>query len=157
MNCLQAYMDVDGADGRPRRSRALPSLTPAAPPPRGHQLHAGRHQGDLRHDHGAHEGREAGVEKRQADLLAERYDLANRAATGVTMSRGKPVQEGVRVKLPAGMTWDELAGMTPDEIRDARPVPARASCRCRIPTTPKAACSSRSSTSTRSRSRRGAT
>ena len=47
--------------------------------------------------------------KRQVDLLAERYDLANRAATGVTMSRGKAVQEGVRVKLPAGMTWEQLA------------------------------------------------
>ena len=40
--------------------------------------------------------------KRQQDLLAERYDLADRPAKGVTMSRGKPVQEGVRVKLPAG-------------------------------------------------------
>ena len=40
------------------------------------------------------------VMKRQMDLLSERYDLANRPASGVTMSRGKPVQEGVRVKLP---------------------------------------------------------
>ena len=38
--------------------------------------------------------------KRQQALLAERYDLANRPAPGVTMSRGKPVQDGVRVKLP---------------------------------------------------------
>jgi cytochrome c peroxidase len=58
------------------------------------------------------------IQKRQADLLAERYDLANRAATGVTMSRGKPVQEGVRAKLAAGTTWDQLAGMGPTEIRD---------------------------------------
>jgi len=28
------------------------------------------------------------IQKRQADLLAERYDLANRAAAGATMSRG---------------------------------------------------------------------
>ncbi len=40
--------------------------------------------------------------KRQADLLAERYDLGNRPASGVTMSRGKPIQEGVRARLPAG-------------------------------------------------------
>src|SRR5215217_3885471 len=53
------------------------------------------------------------VQKRQADLLAERYDLANRAAPGVTMSRNKPVQEGVRVKLPTGTGWDQLAGLTP--------------------------------------------
>ena len=45
-----------------------------------------------------------GVMKRQMDLLNERYDLSNRPATGVTMSRGKPVQDGVRAKLPAGMT-----------------------------------------------------
>jgi cytochrome c peroxidase len=58
------------------------------------------------------------IQKRQADLLAERYDLANRAATGVTMSRGKAVQEGVRVKLAAGTTWEQLAGMTPADIRE---------------------------------------
>ena len=58
------------------------------------------------------------IEKRQADLLGERYDLANRPAQGVTMSRGKPVQEGVRAKLPAGLTWERLAAMSPDEIRD---------------------------------------
>src|SRR5450759_5128554 len=43
--------------------------------------------------------------KRQQDLLAARYDLADRPARGTAMSRGKPVQDGVRVKLPAGMTW----------------------------------------------------
>ena len=58
------------------------------------------------------------IENRQADLLADRYDLSNRAAPGVTMSRGKPVQEGVRAKLPAGTSWDQLAGMSPTEIRD---------------------------------------
>jgi cytochrome c peroxidase len=56
--------------------------------------------------------------RRQQDLLAERYDLSNRPAAGVTMSRGKPVQEGVRVKLPAGMTWEKLAAMTPGEIQE---------------------------------------
>jgi cytochrome c peroxidase len=58
------------------------------------------------------------VQKRQADLLAERYDLANRPATGVTMTRGKPLQDGVRVKLPAGTSWDQLAGTTPADIRE---------------------------------------
>lgn len=56
--------------------------------------------------------------KRQQDLLFARYDLANRPAAGVTMSGGKPVQAGVRVKLPAGTTWDQLAAMSPDEVRD---------------------------------------
>lgn len=40
--------------------------------------------------------------KRQQDMLAERYDLADRPAKGVGMSRGKPLQDGVRVKLPGG-------------------------------------------------------
>src|SRR5437763_17094471 len=53
------------------------------------------------------------IQKRQTDLLNERYDLADRPAQGATMSRGKPLQEGVRVKLPAGTTWDRLAALTP--------------------------------------------
>ena len=58
------------------------------------------------------------VQKRQADLLAERYDLANRTAAGVTMTRGKPVQEGVRIKLPAGTSWAQLAGLNSNDIRE---------------------------------------
>jgi cytochrome c peroxidase len=60
----------------------------------------------------------AAVMLRQMDLLEERYDLGNRPAEGVTMSRGKPVQGGVRVKLPKGTTWERLAAMSPEEIRD---------------------------------------
>lgn len=60
----------------------------------------------------------AGIMKRQMDLLAERYDLSDRPASGVVMDRTKPVQEGVRVKLPAGVTWDDLAKMTSDQIRE---------------------------------------
>ena len=56
----------------------------------------------------------AQVMKRQMDLLGARYDLSDRRVAGVTMSRGKPVQDGVRVKLPAGVTWEALAQMTPD-------------------------------------------
>jgi cytochrome c peroxidase len=60
----------------------------------------------------------AEVMKRQMDLLSERYDLSNRPASGVVMDRTKPVQDGVRVKLRSGVTWDQLAGMTADEIRN---------------------------------------
>ena len=62
--------------------------------------------------------------KRHQELLAERYDLADRPAKGVTMSRGKPVQEGVRVKLPQGMTWEKLAAMSPEEIKSRNLWPA---------------------------------
>ena len=58
------------------------------------------------------------VMKRQADLLAQRYDLSDRPMPGVMMSGGrKPVQDGVRVRLPADTTWDGLAAMSPGEIR----------------------------------------
>src|SRR5262245_805398 len=58
------------------------------------------------------------VMRRQQTLLAERYDLSNRPAAGVMMSGGrKAVQQGVRVKPPGGVTWEQLAAMSPDEIR----------------------------------------
>jgi len=62
--------------------------------------------------------------QRQQSLLAERYDLADRPCKGMTMSRGKAIQEGVRVKLPEGMTWEKLAGMTPEEIKEKNLWPA---------------------------------
>ncbi|HSL05826.1 MAG TPA: hypothetical protein VK901_20100, partial [Nitrospiraceae bacterium] len=64
------------------------------------------------------------IMKRQMDLLKERYDLANRPAKDVTMSRGKPIQEGIRVALPKGMTWDKLQAMSPEEIREKDSFPA---------------------------------
>lgn len=64
------------------------------------------------------------VMKRHLDLLNERYDLSNRPAAGMAMSRSKPVQEGVRVKLPKGVTWEQLAAMAPEEIRDRTLFPA---------------------------------
>jgi cytochrome c peroxidase len=62
-------------------------------------------------------GEKAGIEKKQKALLNERYDMSDRAAKGVTMSGGKPVQEGVRAKLPAGATWEKLADMNPEDIK----------------------------------------
>src|ERR1035438_1750482 len=56
--------------------------------------------------------------QRQQALLVERYDLADRPSQPTTMSRGKPVQGGVRVKLPHGMTWEKLATLSPDEIKE---------------------------------------
>ena len=58
------------------------------------------------------------VMRDQQSVLDQRYDLSNNPIPGVMMSGGrKPVQGGVRVKLPAGATWDTLAGMSPDEVR----------------------------------------
>ena len=61
---------------------------------------------------------------RQQKLLAERYDLADRPAPGVTMARGKPVQAGVRVQLPAGLTWEQLSARSPEEIKSRNQWPA---------------------------------
>ena len=58
------------------------------------------------------------IMRRHAAVLDQRYDLSNRPGQGVTMSRGKLVQEGVRIKLPASMTWERLAGLSPEEIKD---------------------------------------
>jgi len=57
------------------------------------------------------------VMKRQMDLLNDRYDLSNRPDKSTVMSRTKPIQEGVRIKLPANITWDKLGLMTPEEIQ----------------------------------------
>ncbi|NMG68012.1 cytochrome B6 [Azoarcus indigens] len=65
------------------------------------------------------EQQKAAVMQRQAALLGERYDLADRPLPGVMMSGGrKPVQGGARVKLAAGMSWDRLASLGPEEIRE---------------------------------------
>jgi len=58
------------------------------------------------------------IQQRQQNLLEQRYDLSNRPVSGAKMSGGKPIQEGVRVKLAPGVTWEKLAAMSPEEIRN---------------------------------------
>jgi cytochrome c peroxidase len=53
----------------------------------------------------------------QLALLMERYDLSD-IPSDVTMTRGRPVQAEVRVRLPEDVTWEELAGLSPEEIRE---------------------------------------
>jgi len=64
------------------------------------------------------------VMKRQMDLLAQRYDLRNDPVPGLQMSRNKPVQQGVRVKLGQGISWNQLAQMKPEEIHERDVFPA---------------------------------
>jgi cytochrome c peroxidase len=54
---------------------------------------------------------------RQQALLDQRYDLSDNPSSELHMTGGKPVQQGVRVRLPDGQSWDSLAALTPDEIR----------------------------------------
>lgn len=58
------------------------------------------------------------IMKRHMDLLNERYELSNNPAKDITMSRGKPIQQGIRAKLLKEMTWEDLATMAPEEIRE---------------------------------------
>ena len=89
------------------------------------------------------------IMKRQMALLEERYDLSNRPAPGVTMSRNKPVQQGVRVKLAAGVTRGTSSrNLLPTRSKPATSSPP-ASSPSLTPTTRKAECSSRSSKSMR--------
>ncbi len=60
----------------------------------------------------------AAIAKQHQQLLEARYDLGNRAADQLSMSRGKHIQAGVRARLPTGMTWDKLSDLSPHQIRD---------------------------------------
>ena len=43
------------------------------------------------------------VERRHGQVLEGRYDLSNRPAKDAAMFRGKPLQEGVRARLPPAL------------------------------------------------------
>jgi cytochrome c peroxidase len=60
----------------------------------------------------------ASIMKKQMEVLAQRYDLSDKPAQGVTMTRGKPIQQGPRTKLAKGMTWDKLAAMSAEDIKE---------------------------------------
>jgi cytochrome c peroxidase len=67
------------------------------------------------------------IMERQRKLLEGRYDLSDRpASSGLRFSdRDKPIQEGVRVKLPSGVqSWQELASMKVEQIRERDLFPA---------------------------------
>jgi cytochrome c peroxidase len=73
----------------------------------------------------ADEAQKPMVMRGQAELLRARYDLSDRPIPGVFMSGGRrAVQDGVRVKLPQGVTWDALAQMSPDAIAEGDLLPA---------------------------------
>jgi cytochrome c peroxidase len=59
----------------------------------------------------------------QRELLERRYNLQPQLDTQVTMSRGKPIPIGPTARLPQGTTWDALAAMAPDAMRQANAFP----------------------------------
>jgi cytochrome c peroxidase len=53
---------------------------------------------------------------RQLALLRMRYDLSDKPSP-VKMAAGKPLQLGIRVRLPAGFSWETLAALSPEQIQ----------------------------------------
>ncbi|MDD5461107.1 MAG: cytochrome B6 [Methylococcales bacterium] len=53
----------------------------------------------------------------QKELLEQRYNLTAKLDPNVAMSRGKPLAVGPTARLSSGVTWDELAGMSPEDIK----------------------------------------
>jgi cytochrome c peroxidase len=68
-------------------------------------------------------GEKSQAMQRQLELLELRYDLGDHGSA-LTMTRGKRVQYGVRAKLPAGVTWEDLASLSPAEIKERGLFPA---------------------------------
>ena len=62
----------------------------------------------------------------QRRLLESRYNLEPKLDPVVKMSRGKPIAVGPTAKLPAGMTWEALAALSPAEIRERDIFPYKA-------------------------------
>jgi cytochrome c peroxidase len=51
-------------------------------------------------------------------LLESRYDLTRRVDENVLMTRGKPIPVGPTARLKGGLTWETLAQMSSEQIRD---------------------------------------
>lgn len=60
----------------------------------------------------------AEVTAAQRKLLESRYDLTPKPDPEAKMSRGKPLPVGPTAHLAQGLTWEQLAEKTPEEIRE---------------------------------------
>lgn len=56
--------------------------------------------------------------ERQMELLERRYDLSDNPADVMMSGERKYIQQGIRIKLPEGVTWEQLAEMSPAEIKE---------------------------------------
>jgi cytochrome c peroxidase len=67
-----------------------------------------------------------GVMAAQRALLERRYNLEPKFDAQVKMSRGKSLAVGPTARLAQGMTWERLAALRPDEVkqRDLFPYPS---------------------------------
>jgi hypothetical protein len=58
-----------------------------------------------------------------AKVLQQRYVLEPRPDFAAKMSRGKPLPVGPTVRLQGGLTWERLAAMSPDQVRQQSAFP----------------------------------
>lgn len=58
------------------------------------------------------------VMQQQQELLRSRYDLSDNASDTMMSGNRKAVQQGVRVRLPDGVSWSALADMRPTDIKE---------------------------------------
>lgn len=65
----------------------------------------------------------ADIANKHMEMLKARYDLDNHAGEG-KMTGGKSIQTGPRAKLGAGQTWESIAAMKPEEVREQGLFPA---------------------------------
>lgn len=56
--------------------------------------------------------------RRQMALLDERDDFRDDHEPDATTSRGKPIQRGVPARLAQRITWNQSAGLTPEQIKN---------------------------------------
>ncbi len=63
------------------------------------------------------------IASRHQKLLDERLNLANRPSKTIAMTRGKPVQVGPTARLRGGASFQTLAEMTPEQVREAGTFP----------------------------------
>src|SRR6185295_14140613 len=59
----------------------------------------------------------SGVNAAAQRPLEQRYDLRRHVDESVKMTRGKPIPVGPTAKLKNSVTWEQLGGMSPDEIK----------------------------------------
>src|SRR3954453_6420318 len=62
-------------------------------------------------------GEKDGVMEAQKSLLDKRYDLRDNPSDVQMSGKRKAVQQGVRVKLQSGTSWDRLSNMSPEQIK----------------------------------------
>jgi len=64
------------------------------------------------------------VNEAHRSLLEQRYDLSDSPADIMMSGKRRYVQQGVRVKLPEGQSWESLGKRSPEEIRKQKLWPA---------------------------------